>query len=79
MPRTPENDAQWQTMVVAYGALVNALTEEGVLDLDRLIDNLVLGEVLLRGIGEVRAAELVAWLAEHIAGLQAASQPDAPQ
>ena len=76
MPRTPESDAQWQTMVVAYGSLVNALTEEGVLDLDRLIDNLVLGEVLLRGIGEIRAAELVAWLAEHIGGLRSLSRPN---
>ncbi len=62
-------DPEWLFLLVAYLALVRALIYEDALDAEVLVFNLRGAEVVLRNSGEADAAELAAWLVEHLTGM----------
>ena len=58
--------AEWRATVAAYACLVSALADADALDLKRLALYLSVAEMALRERGEIRAAELVAWMGGQI-------------
>ena len=60
-------NAEWRATVAAYACLVSALADADALDLERLVLYLSVAEMALRDRGEVRAAELVAWMGGQLA------------